>query len=128
MNSKEFFLTWGMLIIGVIMNVFGIYVVKVKMNILGQVQLSSFGTVFNYFFTLLKSPLALCGVLAVLAAPLPLAIAVSRMELSVAYPAAIAFNFVILVPLSVLFLGESITLGKAAGIGLIVISLYLLHK
>ena len=128
MNTKEFFLTWGMLLLGVLMNVFGVYVVKMKINALGSVQFSSIGTFFNYFLTLAKSPLALLGAAAILAAPFPYAIALSRMQLSIAYPVSVALNCLIIIPLTVLFMGEILTWYKVAGIGFMLISLYLLYK
>jgi multidrug transporter EmrE-like cation transporter len=128
MNVKEFVLTWGMLITGVIMNVCGAYVVKSKMNVLGQIDLSSLGAFFGYFIALIKFPPALLGIIAIAAAPVPQAIAVSRMALSVAYPATVAFNFLVLIPVTILFLGESFTMNKVIALGLIAISVYLLYK
>lgn len=128
MNIKDFFLSWGMVFIGVLMNVFGVYVIKMKINVLAGFQFNSLGAVLNYFFTLAKFPLVIIGAVAILAAPFPYAIALSRMELSVAYPASVALNFLLIIPLTVIFLGEGISWNKAIGIGLILLSLYLLYK
>jgi len=50
------------------------------------------------------------------------------MELSVAYPASVALNCLILIPLSIIFLKEGISWSKVTGIGMILTSLYLLYK
>ena len=128
MSTKNFMLSWGMLLVGVIMNVFGVYVIKIKINSIGSVQFNSFMTVVNYFFTLAKSPMVIVGALVLLSAPAPYAIALSSMDLSVAYPASVALNCLIIIPLTVLFLGEALTLYKVAGLTLMVVSLYFLYK
>ncbi len=126
--AKDFFLTWGMLLVGVAMNVFGTSVIKMKMNVLGKMDLGSVAEFIGYFISLAKFPSALLGIIAVMAAPLPLAVALSRMELSVAFPVATALNFLILIPFSILFLGEAFTASKLIAVGLIVASVYLLYR
>ena len=128
MTTKDFFLSWGMLLAGVIMNVFGISVIKMKMNMLGKIDFGSVTSFFGYFFSLAKTPSAFLGIVAVLVAPLPLAIALSRMELSVAFTVATALNFLVLIPFSILFLGEAFNVSKLIAAGLIVISVWLLYK
>jgi multidrug transporter EmrE-like cation transporter len=128
MNPKVFFMSWGMLLIGVVMNVFGTAVIKSKMNLLGQIDFSSFAGFFGYFFSLARYPSAFFGIVAVLVAPVPLAVALSRMQVSVALPMATALNFLVLIPLSILYLGESFTLNKSIAIVLIVASIWLLYK
>jgi multidrug transporter EmrE-like cation transporter len=128
MNAKDFFLSWGMLLIGVVMNVAGTTVIKLKMNALGKLNLDSVAGFFGYFLSLAREPLSLMGIILVLVAPLPLAVALSRMEVSVALPVATALNFLVLIPLSVLLLNETFTASKLLAIGLIVASVYLLYK
>lgn len=128
MNQKNWILSWGMLLVGVIMNIFGTSVIKLKMNQLGRIDFTSIANVLGYFITLAKHPSAFLGMVAVLLAPVPLAVALSRMELSVAYPAATALNFLFLIPFSVLFLSEALTVSKMIAVGLIVVSVWLLYK
>ena len=128
MNVKEFFLSWGMLFLGVIMNVVGVYLVKLKINELGAVQFDALMSVITYFIDLIRTPLVLVGAFFVLAAPLPYAIALSRMDLSVAYPFSIALNCLIILPIAVIYLGEGFTWNKAIGTGLIIISIYVLYR
>ena len=49
-------------------------------------------------------------------------------EISTVYPVSVALNFLILIPLTIIFLGESLTASKVAGIFFIIVSLYLLYK
>lgn len=128
MNSKDFFLSWGMILIGTFMNVIGVYLIKAKINDLGNIQFDSFRIVLNYFFALARSPQAMLGAIFIMAAPFPYAIALSRLQLSVAYPLSVALNCLLILPLSILYLGESVTLGKLAAIGMIIASLYFLYK
>ena len=103
LKLQNYFLSWGMILIGVFMNVLGAYVVKLKINELGGIQFESIKTVITYFWN-------------------------SRMELSTAYPASVGLNFIILLPLTTIFLGESLVWTKIIAIILIIISLVLLHK
>ena len=128
MATKDFLLSWGMLLAGVIMNIFGTSVIKMKMNLLGKIDCSSLASVFGYFIALAKYPSAFLGMVAVLLAPVPLAVALSRMELSVAYPVATALSFLFLIPFSILFLSEAFTVSKLIAVGLIVVSVWLLYK
>lgn len=128
MNPKGFFLTWGMILAGVVTNVLGMYLIKMKMNGLGAIEVSSFGAFIGYFFTLAKSPAAIIGVVLFMIAPLPFAVALSRMELSTAYPLSIALSCLIVVPLSAIFFGEVININKIIAIVMIIASLYFLYK
>jgi len=128
MGLKDFLLSWGMLFAGVLMNVAGVYLVKLKINVLGSVQFDSFMSGVLYFYHLVRFPVALLGGFLVFAAPLPYAIALSRMDLSVAYPLSIALNCLLILPMAAFFMGESISLYKGIGTGLIVVSLFLLYK
>jgi multidrug transporter EmrE-like cation transporter len=128
MNATAYFLSWGMLLAGVVMNVIGTTVIKAKMNVLGQIDLNSLAGFLGYFISLAKYPSAFIGIVAVLIAPVPLAVALSRMQVSVALPMATALNFLVLIPLSMIFLNETFTLNKLIAIGLIVASVWLLYK
>lgn len=128
MQPKDWLLSWGMLLVGVVMNGAGIAVIKVKMNTLGKLNLDSVAGFLGYFLALAKAPMPLLGMIAVLVAPIPLAVALSRMEVSVAVPVATALNFLVLIPLSILLLNETFTVNKMLAIVLIVASVYLLYK
>ena len=126
--SEKFFFSWGMILSGVLMNVLGMYMVKAVINKLGSFSFDSFQAIIAYFFKLACFPVAILGAIFILIAPLPYAIALSRMEISIAYPVSVALTCLILLPLTVLFLGESINGFKIAAIGLILVGGYLLYK
>lgn len=125
---KETFLSWGMLVLSVLFNVFGVFVIKMRLNILGPVGFDSFKNVLNYFWLLLKSPLVVAGVMFFSLSPFLFTVALSRMEISLAYPVNVGLNFVLLVLLAFLVLGEQITMLKGAGIILVFAGVFLLNK
>ena len=125
---KTFLMSWGMLVLSVLFNVFGVFVIKLKMNEYGEVKMDSLKTVLYYFLVLLKSPVVVCGVILFCVAPFLFAIALSRMELAVAYPAQIGLNFVILILLGFWVLGEPMTAYKMIGIVLTLVAIYFFSK
>jgi len=124
---KEWFLSWGLLILSVIFNALGVFIIKLRLNELGAVKVDMLRSVFSYFFVMIKSPLVIVGLILFFFAPFLFAIALSRMEIVVAYPAQIGLNFIILVILAILFLGEQITILKVIGTGFILIGVCLLQ-
>lgn len=128
MSMKLFLTTWGMIIVTVILNVVGVTGVKLKLNELGSLRFDSFESVFFYFTSLIKSPFAVIGGILIMISPFPYLVAVSRMDVSLVYPITVALTCLLLIPISVIFLGESIVTKKAVGILLLIISIWLLHK
>ena len=128
MNIKHIAMTWGMLLLGVILNVAGSYIIKLKINTFGDIQLNSLPQVFSYFLALAKQPIVVLGGLTLLFATLPYAIALAKMELSVAYPASVALNFLFIIPLTIILLHEPLTLSKVLSSGLIILGLFILYR
>jgi multidrug transporter EmrE-like cation transporter len=60
--------------------------------------------------------------------PIPYAIALSRMEVSIVYPMVVALTSLILLPLTIIFFKESFSFYKVIGISLIILSMYLLNR
>ena len=125
---QTFFLTWGLLILSVLFNVYGVFVIKLKLNEYGAVKVGSLKSIISYFFLLIKAPLVSSGVILFFLSPFLFAVALSRMEISVAYPAQVGLNFVFLIFLAFFVLGEQMTVYKIAGIILMLISIYFLNK
>ena len=125
---REVFLGWGMLTLSVVFNAFGVFVIKLKLNEMGPIGVADWKATIGYFFLLLKSPLIVLGVIVFFLSPFLFTIALSRMEMTIAYPVQIGMNFFLLILLSVLFLGEQLTLYKFLGIFLICAGIYLLNK
>lgn len=123
---KLYFLSWGMLILSVLFNALGVFVIKWRMNQVGAFQYESFLSTLSYFFLLIKPPIVFFSIVLFFIAPFLFAIALSHMEITIAYPVQISLNFLILLLLAVIFLGEKLTLMKGLGIFLILIGIIIL--
>lgn len=128
MVIKDIFLSWGMLVLSVVFNVFSIFVIKMRLDVLGPVKIDSFSGFLGYVALLLKSWPVLAVIIPFFCAPLLFAIALSRMELSVAYPVQIVMSLVLLAFLAGMFLGEHITANKIIAMVLAIVCVYLLRK
>ena len=64
----------------------------------------------------------------ILIAPIPYVLALTRMELSTAYPIIVAINALLLFPIAIIFLGETISWYKMTGIIIIIFGLYFIYK
>jgi len=128
MKLQEFFLSWGMLALSILFNAIGVFIIKIKLNELGPARLTPPRALVEYFLLLVKSKPVMAGVALFVVAPFLFAIALSRMEISVAYPLQVVLNFLFLIILAIMFLGETITLNKAIAIGLGILSIYFLYK
>lgn len=128
MHNRGSGLAFAMLVTGVALNAAGALLVKLKMNELGAWQPTSVRMALGYFGLLFRSPLASAGAALFCLAPVFLAVAVSRMALSTAYPIILVLNMILVMALGVFFLGESITWTKFCGIALALASIYLLYE
>jgi multidrug transporter EmrE-like cation transporter len=125
---KDFALGWGTLVLSVAFNAFGVFVVKWRLNELGTLPLNSFKDALGYSWLLLKSPLVVPGLVLFLVAPFLFAVALSRMEISVAYPAQLGLNLVVLLLFGCFLLREQMTLFKIIGILCVLLGVYFMNK
>jgi len=125
---NKFLLSWGMVFAYVIFNSFGALIIKHEINKFGEVQFHSFRLIVGYFFALLKSPLILCGILSIFLSAFVWMMALSRLQISLAYPVAVGLNFGIVVTAGLILLREPLSLEKIIGITLIFVSIILLSK
>lgn len=124
---EHFLLTWGILIISAAANAFGAFVIKMNLNAAGPAPVTRPLAMIGYFFSLLRSPLVVFGVLLFFASPFLYSIALSRMEVSIAQPAFVGLNFSLLVICATTILRESWTWRKGLGMVLVVAGLACLH-
>lgn len=117
-----------MVYLSVLLNVFGIYLVKLKINNYTTLSLDSINKVFIYFLQLILEPWVVIGGILVFLAPFPLVVALQRLEISVVYPVSVGLTFLMLIPLSLYALGESLLWYKYIALALIVGGIYLLQK
>jgi multidrug transporter EmrE-like cation transporter len=128
MNMNKFFMSWGMVIGYVVLNSFGALIIKYKINAIGEVQMGSLKSIVNYFMELLKSPLIICGILSIFISAFVWMTALSRLQISLAYPVAVGLNFFVVVTVALIFLKEQLSVEKVIGIVLIFISIFLLTR
>lgn len=127
-GKHSFLLTWNLVLLCVFCDVAGIVAIKWEINRLGEIPLASLSLIWDYFINLAITPLAVAGGFLFLAAPFFFAAALSRMDISTAYPVTVGLNMFGLIALSVLFLGESLSFYKITGMALITGSLFFLYE
>ncbi len=128
MAENSYLMSWGMLLASIVMNSLGAFAIKFKMNQLGSLGVDSLSGALRYLFNLFSSPAGFIGGVLFVLAPFVFAVALSRMEASVAFPIQAGLNFVILVGLAVIFLGESLTTGKSLGLLLILAGVFFVSR
>lgn len=128
MSTSKFLLSWGMVLAYIVFNSFGALIIKYKINEMGTIQLSSFRFVIKYFYELIKSPLIICGIFSIFISAFVWMMALSRLQISLAYPVAVGLNFIVVVTVALIFFKEHISAEKIIGIVLIFISVFLISR
>ena len=108
------------------LTVYGQLILKQQIGTLSEVPSGIEMIPFFIKFTLLR-PLVLSGFIAGLLASLAWMAAISRFELSYAYP-FMSLNFVVVVLLSFLLFNEALNPYKIVGLGLICIGVFVLSR
>jgi len=126
MTLRRFLVTWAMLFICIILDVGGIFIIKMHINIQGPIPIYSAIAILVYFLSLLKYPIVILGLIMFISAPFFYTVALTRMDISTAYPVQIGLNMALLVILAVIFLGEPLGFFKLFGLVLITASLFFL--
>ncbi len=128
MSTSKFLLSWGMVLAYILFNSFGALIIKYKINEMGTIQFSSFRFVIKYFYELIKSPLIICGIFSIFISAFVWMVALSRMQISIAYPVAVGLNFIVVVTVALIFFKEHLSVEKIIGIVLIFISVFLISR
>lgn len=128
MSTSKFLLSWGMVLAYIVFNSFGALIIKYKINEMGTIQLSSFRFVIKYFYELIKSPLIICGIFSIFISAFVWMVALSRLQISIAYPVAVGLNFIVVVTVALIFFKEHLSVEKIIGIVLIFISVFLISR
>ena len=128
MSTSKFLLSWGMVLAYIVFNSFGALIIKYKINEMGTIQLSSYRFVIKYFYELIKSPLIICGIFSIFISAFVWMVALSRMQISIAYPVAVGLNFIVVVTFALIFFKEHLSVEKIIGIVLIFISVFLISR
>jgi drug/metabolite transporter (DMT)-like permease len=107
----------------ILFTVYGQLIIKWRMNIKGAIPDSIIEKI-SFLFALFMDPFILSGFLAAFIASLFWMVAMTKFEISTAYP-FMSLAFVLVLIFSNLFLGEIFTLGKILGLFLIIAGLIL---
>jgi multidrug transporter EmrE-like cation transporter len=117
-----------MLFLSVVCNAGGVFIVKKKLNEMGAIDMGSLKAFLGYLSAMGQSPLVIAGVGLFFIAPFLFAIALSRLDMTVAYPAQVGLNFLLLLLLAILFLGEAVTAHRLIGVALVLASICFLSR
>ena len=114
-------MAWVYVGISVIVTAYGQLVVKWRVSQRGHLPASLEGK-WHFFLSLLTDPWVLSAMATTFLAALCWMAALSKLELSKAYPFS-ALSFVSVLVFSGIFLNESITLGRVAGFAMVIAGL-----
>jgi multidrug transporter EmrE-like cation transporter len=128
MRFRELLLSWGMVGAYVVLNSFGALAIKHTVHRIGMADATSMKAMVSFLTATFLSPLVLLGLFAIGLSACAWIVALSRMELSVAYPVAVALNCLIVVSTGLGVYGELLNWSKLTGIGLLFCSLVLLFR
>jgi len=128
MRFRELLLSWVMVGAYVVLNSFGALAIKHTVHRIGMADATSMKAMVSFLTATFLSPLVLLGLFAIGLSACAWIVALSRMELSVAYPVAVALNCLIVVSTGLGVYGELLNWSKLTGIGLLFCSLVLLFR
>ncbi len=114
-TAKFLSVGWGMVLLYVLFNSLGTWTFKTQVQKLGAWSFTTPQSVFSYFFTLFCSWQTWAGLISITIATGAWIMALSHLELSKAYPAAIGLNLLLVVGMSLLHFQEPITFSKIIG-------------
>jgi len=110
----------------VILNSLGAVAIKSVVHRNGAIDPGSARGLVGFVTNTLMAPLVLVGLFSIGLSACAWIIALSRMQLSIAYPVAVALNCLIVVSVGLAVFGEAPSWNKFAGIGLLLVSLLIL--
>jgi len=128
MKVPDLLLSWGMVFAYVILNSFGALAIKHTVHHIGAADLKSMKTTVNFFTATLSSTLVWGALFAIGLSACAWIVALSRIEISIAYPIAVALNCMIVVSAGFALYGEALNWSKLTGIVLLLFSIILLFR
>jgi multidrug transporter EmrE-like cation transporter len=124
---KDFIFTWGFIMTAAVFDVVAVILIKMRLNILGPVKFSSFTETFTYCINVISTVQTFFATLVILLSPVLYGFALSRINLSTAYPLIIGFSAISLVLCSIFILNEPVSTNKLIGIITIVCGISLIY-
>ena len=128
MALKTFFLSWGLVFFSALLDSYAAYVVKTKFNELGAIEYHSFSGFVDYIMKFVRSPWLLTALVAFVTAPALWFLALSKIDLSIAYPVLVGFHLLFILVFAIGMIGERMTVYKLIGTVLVLSSLYFFYK
>lgn len=122
-----FMQTWGLIIIAAIVDVISIIIIKSRLNLLGPVKYTSIIDVIVYCLNVIKTPQTFFASVLLVLSPIFYGLALSKINLSLAYPLIVAFSAILLVTTSYFYLGENITFKQILGTILIILGVFIIY-
>ena len=119
---------WVLVFAAALCDSYAAFIVKLKFNELGKMDLSSWGSFFAYMLTFIKSPLLMTALTTFVAAPGLWFLALNRLELSSAYPVRVRLHLLFVLLFGVGLLGKQLSTTKMIGTGLIFFAMYLFNR
>ncbi len=126
--SKEFFLGWGFVFVAAILDCFTLYVVKWRANIVGKLELESFPQVKEYILTFLSHPMVWLAIFTFCVGPLFGYVALTRLEVTLAYPVSITLHIIFTFLFGITLLHEPMTTYKWIGLAFMGFGLFFFFK
>lgn len=124
----SFFSTWGVLVLSAGCNAYAAYVVKGRFNELGPIDFSSFKKLIAYLVKFSINLKLASGVITYILAPLLWFVALDRLDVTAAYPIAIACQFIFVFFFGIVFLKEELNIYKVFGCLAIIASFFLFSQ
>ena len=124
----HFIYSWGLIIMAAFVDVVAIMIIKLRLNKLGPIDLTMFRSIIKYCYEVISTPLTFTACILLLLSPVLYGFALSRLNLSSAYPVAIGIGCIFLIFVSYYVLNEPITLKKLSGIILILAGVFIIYK
>lgn len=124
---REFFLSWGLIIFAALIDVVAILVIKMRLNTLGAIQFDSFVNILKYCVKVVSTPVTFFATFFLFLSPVVYAFALSRINLSIAYPLIIAFSSIFLLAFSTIILNETLTAKHIIGVLFILIGIFIIY-
>ena len=115
-----FLLTWGLIIVAATIDVVAVVIIKNRLNFLGAVKYTGTLDVLSYCFNVIRTPHTFIASLLLVLSPIFYGLALSKIDLSLAYPLIIAVSSIFLISVSYFYLGENLTTKQIIGTLLIV--------
>ena len=122
-----FMQTWGLIIIAAIVDVISIIIIKSRLNLLGPVKYTGIIDVIVYCLNVIKTPQTFFASVLLVLSPIFYGLALSKINLSLAYPLIVAFSAILLVITSYFYLGENITFKQILGTILIISGVFIIY-